>query len=394
MMMGACGVPHLLLHQLPPQAAPGTECRWADGGGGRGVARNVRVAAHRLRRHLAQFSTAASVLSNPGRALALQVHPVSWQGSGQVGCCCSSPMASVTRPGRMLMRYPRLVSTCSMAKRRGGRAGLCTQPRHVLRHQDSSGRVCECSACCCWEQPSAHRQEVCGGAAAGCLAPWGRLPCLEGLTLPSGIMFQAASSVRLAAPSDSPLRALLPWAGSTLQQGGWRSWGGGMAHAQLPWWRSGSKRELWHDGHSAAHTPAPDVPDVDGAHVEVCAGRLGDGWAQASWLGQQRAAVERRRPRRVGGWARRLSRAVICWSRARYKQQCSRRQQQQGLLGQHSVSAGASLQRFGAMIRCMFSADNAPCFAAEGRCRAGMSDRSPHGTWHLGGQLQDSGSYP
>ena len=24
MMMGACGVPHLLLHQLPPQAAPGT----------------------------------------------------------------------------------------------------------------------------------------------------------------------------------------------------------------------------------------------------------------------------------------------------------------------------------------------------------------------------------
>ena len=167
--MGACGAPHLLLHQLPPQAAPGTECRRADGGGGRGVARNVRVAAHRLRRHLAQFSAAATVLSNPGRALALQVHPVSWQGSGQVGCCCSSPMASVTRPGRMLMRYPRLVSTCSMAKRRGGRAGLCTQPRHVLRHQDSSGRVCECSGCCCWEQPSAHRQEVCGGAAAGCL---------------------------------------------------------------------------------------------------------------------------------------------------------------------------------------------------------------------------------
>ena len=49
-------------------------------------------------------------------------------------------------------------------------------------------------------------------------AACGRLHSFEGLTLPSGIMFQAASSVRLAVPSVSPLRALLPWAGSTLQQ--------------------------------------------------------------------------------------------------------------------------------------------------------------------------------
>ncbi len=42
----------------------------------------------------------------------------------------------------------------------------------------------------------------------------GRLP-----TVASGIMFQAASRVRLAALSDSPLRALLPFLGSTLQAG-------------------------------------------------------------------------------------------------------------------------------------------------------------------------------
>ena len=38
-------------------------------------------------------------------------------------------------------------------------------------------------------------------------------------TLLSGIRFQAASSVRLAALLDSPLRALFPLTGSTLQAG-------------------------------------------------------------------------------------------------------------------------------------------------------------------------------
>ena len=100
MMTGARGLPHLLAHQLPPALAPGTAAR----GRGRGAA------VARPRRHAWQQWRAAA--ARPARCAAT----LTWRSCRPCPRHSHPPMASVTRPGRMKMRYPRVLgaagSTC------------------------------------------------------------------------------------------------------------------------------------------------------------------------------------------------------------------------------------------------------------------------------------------
>lgn len=198
-------------------------------------------------------------------------------------------------------------------------------------------------------QPCASAAQRPGAAA---LAKWcchaGPAP-----TLRSGIMFHAASSERLAALLDSPLRASLPLTGSTLPGG----WGGvrRRRHGERPVKMCGVAAGRWKLVHArgtatpcsrlpALHPASPDVLHAECPHVVVCAVWLGDARARAGRLRQQRArAAERRwrrRPGRPTGWSGGVGCACRCCT---VGSDCQRRKEQHELVRRHFVSSLAPL---------------------------------------------------